>query len=88
MRKRVACAVVLVLVALGGIGVSQGVGAATPSAAPVQAERPVPAAGARLTTSQVREVRQIALEDAAEHGEDAPTLMIAGTTQRSRKGRR
>jgi hypothetical protein len=87
-RRSVVLVAGLVFVALSAFGVTRGLGASpqAPSPAPVEEEPPVPAAGARVTASQVQEVRAIALEDAAEAGEDAPTMVIAGKTQTLAQG--
>jgi hypothetical protein len=80
MRKPIAWAVVLVLVAALSVGVSQGLGASAPVSVPTPVEPAVPAPGAVVTSSQIETVRQTALNVAAESGEMAPAVTMAGET--------
>jgi hypothetical protein len=81
MRRRgVALAIGLTLVALCVSGVTQGLGASPQAPSTAPSEPPVPAAGARVTALQLQDARQTALQVAADAGDDAPTMQIAGKT--------
>ncbi len=83
MRRLAAgSALALAVVATGVAWIVTGAGAsATTTSSPTESEPAVPPAGAALTPGQTQSVEQTALVVAAEYGDYAPTLSIAGKTQ-------